>query len=303
MSNIIRHGHTAQREARPFLLREASDDALYQSTWGEIPSAVIRDGESRVTAHTFRLLGVAAAATPEADSPSAPADNGTGHGLLPPAAPVYPEVDMGASAALPGQSDPAGLILEAQAAAERCIAEAQTQAAALQAQAYDEGFRQGEAAGKNAISEQFTTALASFLQATEDITSLRAEVLRLAEADIITLAFHIARKIIHQEVRCPRDILAATLQQALLHVVDREQVVVRVHPADLDLASSLVQDLRQKIDGLRQLTVEGDPTVGRGGCVVASAFGEIDARLEAQFEELEQRFREQCRPLSEGSGV
>jgi flagellar biosynthesis/type III secretory pathway protein FliH len=36
---------------------------------------------------------------------------------------------------------------------------------------------------------------------------------------------------------------------------------------------------------------------------VTSAFGEIDARLEAQFEELEQRFREQCLPEAEESGV
>jgi flagellar biosynthesis/type III secretory pathway protein FliH len=32
--------------------------------------------------------------------------------------------------------------------------------------------------------------------------------------------------------------------------------------------------------------------VGPGGCLVESTFGEIDARLEAQLEELEQRFRE-----------
>ena len=44
---------------------------------------------------------------------------------------------------------------------------------------------------------------------------------------------------------------------------------------------------------IETLTVKGDTSIGRGGCLVESSLGTIDARIEAQFEELEQRFRAQ----------
>jgi flagellar assembly protein FliH len=55
------------------------------------------------------------------------------------------------------------------------------------------------------------------------------------------------------------------------------------------------------VQGLRHLSIEGDALVGPGGCLVESTFGEIDARLEAQLEELEQRFREHYSLRSEAS--
>jgi flagellar assembly protein FliH len=129
---------------------------------------------------------------------------------------------------------------------------------------------------------------ASLQQATEACAHLRQNILQQAEADVIALAFHVARKIIQHEATCNPEILATTLRRAFAHVMDRDRVVVRVNPAELQRAHQLKADLLHTVAGLRHLSLEGDEMVRPGGCLVESSCGEIDARLESQLEELEQ---------------
>jgi len=185
------------------------------------------------------------------------------------------------------------VLQEAQDEAARCLANAQEQAMALTTTAYEQGFRQGEEAARQVLTAQFSPVLGAFQQATAEIAHLRATVLQQAEEDIITLAFQLARKIIQYEALEHREILAATLTRALERVVAQDQIVVRVHPDDLHYATEIKEEPGHAPGDIKTLTVQGDTNVSRGGCLVESRLGTIDARIEAQFEELEQRFRAQ----------
>jgi flagellar assembly protein FliH len=186
-----------------------------------------------------------------------------------------------------------GVLQEAHEEAARCLVRAQEQAAALSTAAYQEGLRQGEAAARQEVGARLSPVLTAFQQATTEVTGLRAGILQQAEEDVITLAFQLARKIIQHEVLEHRQVLATTLRRALEHVVEQDQVVVWVHPDDLHYATEMQEELRRAMGDLKTLTLQGDPGVGRGGCIVESSLGTIDARIEAQFEELEQYFRTQ----------
>jgi flagellar assembly protein FliH len=83
------------------------------------------------------------------------------------------------------------------------------------------------------------------------------------------------------------------LPQALEHLLAHGPVTVRIHPCDLDQAQDLQQDGRALSKPGSIVQLQADENVRRGGCVIESAFGTIDARLDAQLAELEQRFREQ----------
>src|SRR5204863_10074862 len=167
------------------------------------------------------------------------------------------------------------------------------QAAALTTEAYQQGLRQGEAAARQEVGAQLSPVLTAFQQAAIKLANVHAGILQQAEEDIITLAFQLARKITQYAVLENREVLATTLKRALQHVVEQDQVVVWVHPADLQYATEMQEELRRAMGDLKTLTVQGDPSVGRGGCLVESSLGTIDARIEAQFDELEQHFRTQ----------
>jgi flagellar assembly protein FliH len=300
-SNIIRDGHV---HVEPFIPQEADFGALHQST---ISSNVIR-ASSAVPVRAFPLFQPSSdpAATTgtvwsvsetetEQNGPASPCETQQPVAM---AEGVQEEVGEEAAAA-PECAESAALLQQAREEAERCLAEARQRAEAIETEAYQAGFRQGEAAAREEIRQQFASALASFQHVTEEVATLRQKILRQAEEDVVTLAFHLARKIIQQEILRGREVLAATLRRALELLVDRDTVVVRVNPADLELAQELQGESMHAIRTIRHLTIEGDETVGRGGCVVESAFGEIDARIESQLAELEQRFRERYSQVSE----
>jgi flagellar assembly protein FliH len=185
------------------------------------------------------------------------------------------------------------VLQEAQDEAARCLARAQEQALAITTAAHEQGFREGEEAARQALIAQLSPVLGAFQQAITEIGHLRAVVLRQAEEDIITLAFQLAHKIIRREVLEQREVLATTLERALEHVVEQDQIVIRVHPEDWHYATQITGELGHVRGGLKTLTVQEDTSIGRGGCVVETSLGTIDARIEAQFDELEQRFRTQ----------
>jgi len=183
------------------------------------------------------------------------------------------------------------VLQEAQDEAARCLAGAQEQATAITTEAYDQGFRQGEEAARQALMAQLAPVLDTFRQAIAELDHVRAVVLRQAEEDIMALAFQLARKITRCEVLEQREVLAATLKRALEHVVEQDRIIVRVHPDDWHYATEITQAPGYLQGALKTLTVQGDTSIGRGGCVIETSLGIIDARIEAQFDELEQHFR------------
>jgi flagellar assembly protein FliH len=185
------------------------------------------------------------------------------------------------------------VLQEAQDEAARCLARAQEQAAALTIEAYQQGLRQGEEASRQELIAQLSPVLSAFQQATTEVAHLRAAVLQQAEEDIITLAFQLTRKILQYEVREHREVLATTLKRALEHVAKQQQVIVRVHPDDVQYATEIQAELKLVMADIKTLAIQSDTSVGRGGCMVESNLGTIDARIEAQLEELAQHFQTQ----------
>ena len=87
--------------------------------------------------------------------------------------------------------------------------------------------------------------------------------------------------------------LATTLKRALAHMVEQNQVMVRVHPDDLQYTTKLQEELRLAMGDIKTLAIQNNTNVEHDGCSVESNLNTIDAHIKAQFEELEQRFRTQ----------
>ena len=300
MSNIIRQDHAVVYNIQPFTIVETAVDLLASLYGPVLPGSVITGAEAyAIPVRLFDFYGLPAhvEAPPQSEieaevepaNPEPPPEPAA----IDEAAAMQEEVAHTTLAAEMLARERERLLQEAQEEAARCLASAQEQAATLTTAAYAQGLRQGEEAARQALTAQLAPVLSAFEQATTEIAQLRATVLRQAEEDIITLAFQLARKILRYDVLEYREVLATTLSRALEHVVEQDQVVVRVHPDDVNYAMEIREELGQVRGDIKALTVQGDTNIGRGGCLVESRLGTIDARIEAQFDELEQRFRAQ----------
>lgn len=306
MSKVIRKEHKSISDVRPFALQEVSAIGLYhQGSVFTVPK-VIRDttdcpypiqdyplssvGDDTPEVHD-RVSHVPDAAAGTVDVPAAEMPP------VPLAVTVQAEECLQSAACLAqqAQEEAERCLARAQEEAEHCLAQAQERATALTQEAYDNGLRQGEAVAREEVTKQCVTLFASLKQAAEALSQARAEVLSLAEEDIITLALQLAQKIVHYEVSGHRQVLATTLQRALAYLVDCDRIVIRVNPADLAQAQELQPRLMDSGSLNTACSFRGDQSIGRGGCIVDSEFGSIDARIDAQFAELEQHLRAHLR--------
>ncbi|UFS72328.1 flagellar assembly protein FliH [Geomonas sp. RF6] len=154
--------------------------------------------------------------------------------------------------------------------------------------AYEEGVREGRRGAEN----EFSTVTEGLAKALIAIGKLRQELLHDAEEDLLKLAVAIARSIVVKEISLHPEILGGMVQGAVEVVSGCDEVVVRLHPEDHSVVAH-TPEFAQLSTEKRRITLKGDPAVERGGCLVETVRGNVDARLESQLEEMYRRLAEE----------
>jgi type III secretion system HrpE/YscL family protein len=167
------------------------------------------------------------------------------------------------------------LIADARAQAERTLAEAEQEAERLRAKAAAEGRERG----LGAVTELLAGARASAARA-------RAG----AERELRALAVRIAEKILGRELALRPEAVLDVVAEALALTGDPRELIVRVSPDDL---AALERGKPRLLERCRSATLSfrADETVARGGCVVETELGVVDARLSTQLEAIERALR------------
>ena len=98
------------------------------------------------------------------------------------------------------------------------------------------------------------------------------------------LAMHMAEKVVAGAIAAEPERLLDVVRGALRTIVERERVVVLVHPDDLGLMRDGMAELTGSLGGMEHLEVQEERRVGRGGAILRTSFGEVDARVETKLE-------------------
>lgn len=153
------------------------------------------------------------------------------------------------------------------------------------------GYEEGLAAGR-ALAEAELEPLRITLQASASSLGLaRDDVIVRAEARGVELGVLLAQKILATALELEPRRLLGVVEGALRHLVDADEVVLEVNPADVPLLQGELASLDGTVGGPKSIVVSGERRVGRGGCVVRTREGEIDARLETQLERAAETLR------------
>ena len=155
-------------------------------------------------------------------------------------------------------------------------------AAQLEEEIYTRGFAEGQQAGATA-AQQETAMLAKKLAATlDDLVRVRDQMIRHTEKQMVQLALAVARRVVHREVAVDPTAMLTMMRVVLERVSDAARVSVRLNPADHQAVTAALADAPTS----DQVTITADPRVPRGGCKVESEYGDIDAGVDAQIQEI-----------------
>lgn len=169
-------------------------------------------------------------------------------------------------------------------ASERALVQAIAEGEQIRERAQAEGYAEGRAAGHQEGLAQTTAAALAMGEALHELHELRGQMADELERDAVELALALADKIVAGALDAQPDRVIDIVRGALRRVADRRQIVVLVDPQDLEVVSGAVGELQSQAGGIELCDVQADRRVGRGGAVVRTAEGEIDATVETQLQ-------------------
>jgi flagellar assembly protein FliH len=162
--------------------------------------------------------------------------------------------------------------------------------ALLEKTAYENGFLQGEKVGIDIAEQKIEAVMRRYGESILELGKLRSSLYMQVEREVVKLAVEVAKKIVHREIQVDKDIIQTLVRVALSHVAEKSAVTVHLSPQDHNHLLALRDELSQS-EG-RDISLLADKSIERGGCLIQTECGDIDARIEEKFREVEQAFFE-----------
>jgi flagellar assembly protein FliH len=194
------------------------------------------------------------------------------------------------------------ILTRARAQAAQHLIEAEVRARQLAELRRREGHEQGLAEGRRLGMEQvkqearqaaiqaahaelayLKQALATALTEYE---SRKHRLIAQAESGLIELALAIARRVCKVCVDHSATPVEANIRAVLEMVKHRDDAELRVHSAEYERLAGVAPDLLKRIAELEHVTLTPDSAVARGGCVLQTRDGTVDASVAGQLERI-----------------
>ena len=145
----------------------------------------------------------------------------------------------------------------------------------------EEGFNSGDAEVKRLIDRIHTVLNKSIEK--------RIEIIDEAESQLIDLVLQISRKVIKVVSENQKNVVINNVVQALRKMKSRGDVAIKVNLADLEITTEHTKDFLRMVENVKSITVLEDSSVDKGGCIIETDFGQIDARISSQLKEIEEK--------------
>ncbi len=205
---------------------------------------------------------------------------------------VKRQTDAAAIIKSDAENEAASIIEKAKAEAAQIVAEAQAQSSKTESDAYQKGFEQGHEEGYEKGSVEVDRLIERMHKILEAVMQRREEILQDTESQIVELVILMARKVIKILSENQKNVIMANTMAALKKVKTRGTVTLRVNIEDVKLTSAHTDEFIKHVENIQGLTVLEDSSVEKGGCIVETDFGAIDARISSQLSELENKILE-----------
>jgi len=190
------------------------------------------------------------------------------------------------------ETDAAEILTKARTEAEQIIAEAEAKKSQLETEAHENGFEAGRKAGYEDGVAEVNRLIERMHKMVESVMQRREEILSETESQIVELVILMARKVIKILSESQKNVVMANTLAALKKVKTRGNVTLRVNLEEVKLTTDHIQEFIQHVENIEAIKVLEDSSVEKGGCIVETDFGAIDARISSQLTELENKILE-----------
>jgi len=193
-------------------------------------------------------------------------------------------------------------VTNAQAEADTILEKAKHEADVIKQQAFDEGRTKGYEAGsqdaqteierraadlaEQAANKKLETTLPAMIEAADALALERDRWLTEWEAAGVRLSVAIAEKVIGHELAAQPELSNELVARALELAAGNPQVKLRLHSEDAKLLGAHAEEVIKTMARCSEAQITPDDKISRGGCLVETQHGAIDARIETQLQRI-----------------
>jgi flagellar assembly protein FliH len=177
---------------------------------------------------------------------------------------------------------------DAQDQAEAILRKAQEEKDAIEMEAYRKGLEEGQAQGQMVAIKKMDPLFNTLAKAIDDFKKMRQQIIEKNQDQIIEILFLIAEKVIHREIHESPEIILDIVKEACRHLTETDEIRLRLHPSDFEFIRDIERLLSKHLNGGRDINFIEDAALDRGGVIIDTEFGEIDASIRSQIEHMKE---------------
>ncbi len=151
--------------------------------------------------------------------------------------------------------------------------------------AYERGCRDTEKQVGQQLLQQRSELLELQQGILESLQRAVSEVVQQTETTLIQIALESAQKVVAGLPITP-ELVEAVVREAVTQTRETAEVTIQIHPDDLALLRKHQSPILQGLPEAGPLRFVGSSEITRGGCLVQTRFGLLDARRETKIEQL-----------------
>jgi len=155
----------------------------------------------------------------------------------------------------------------------------------------ENGFQKGFEEGKNKaikdIHSKMDSLIEEFQNTIDRVNSERDKIFLSLKDEIGKLIISYVKKIIKLELNTNKDIIFSNIESALHKISSKESITIILSKEDIANVEEHADDIKKKIRGLKNIRFMAEPYISKGGCIIETDFGSIDATIKSQIFELE----------------
>lgn len=176
----------------------------------------------------------------------------------------------------------------------------------LQEEAYQQAYQLGLDEGRDQAFKQHEAELLERMsrldQLTHSLANLKPDLVAFNESHLVRLAFYIARRIAMTEISTKPETILQVMNEAIASAQTEENVTIRISPDDYRFIESIKETIGKDLEAIRKAKIEESPEITSGGCIVATNYGDVDARVEQRIEKLWESLSEKLPKVKDEAG-
>jgi flagellar assembly protein FliH len=178
--------------------------------------------------------------------------------------------------------------IKAQEIINKAIQEAQNKAQQILEQAYNQGYSQGYNEVKNKLEQEYQQKIQELQEQIKNILNLKESLVKEMEKDIVELAIKVAEKVINKKIEEEPELVSNYLIELLPKIEQAKNITIWINPNEIEYVRLSKEKFKNLVEDVENINIAPDSRIEKGGCIIETNFGKIDARISTKLEVLKE---------------